>query len=167
MGLTSCAAGPEVTPRITPGTAAAPREVNVITREWTFVPPVVDLVPGETVVLHVVNGGTEIHEAVFGPASTQQAWESAEAAAGNPPPGPTPAVSVPPDVAGLRIVVRSGERVDAMWTVPLEAANSPGYVVGCHIAGHFDRGMVVPVRWVLPGFDHVPGIESDRRGPTR
>ncbi len=48
----------------------------------------------------------------------QDAWEVAEAATVGAPPGPTPVVSVPPDVAGLRIVVRSGERVDVVWTVP-------------------------------------------------
>ena len=50
--------------------------------------------------------------------SVQDAWEVAEAATAGAPPGPTPVVSVPPDVAGLRIVVESGERVDVIWTVP-------------------------------------------------
>ena len=48
----------------------------------------------------------------------QDAWEVAEAATVGAPPGPTPVVSVPPEVAGLRVVVRSGERVDIVWTVP-------------------------------------------------
>ena len=51
--------------------------------------PTVDLVPGETVLLHVVNGGLEVHEAVIGDSSIQDAWEAAEAAA-RAPPGPTP-----------------------------------------------------------------------------
>ena len=61
--------------------------------------------PGETVLLHVINGGLEVHEAVIGDAAVQDAWEVAEAATVGRPPGPTPVVSVPPDVAGLRIVV--------------------------------------------------------------
>ena len=65
-------------------------------------PTSLDLVPGETVLLHVVNGGLEIHEAVIGDRRVQDAWEAAEAAHGRAPPGPTPVVSVPPDVAGLR-----------------------------------------------------------------
>ena len=49
----------------------------------------------------------------------QGAWEVAEAATVGAPPGPTPMVSVPPGVEGLRIVVHSGERVDVTWTVPV------------------------------------------------
>ncbi len=128
--------------------------MNVIAKEWTFLPGVVDLVPGETVRLQVVNGGTEIHEAVFGGQSIQAAWEVAERAAAGAPPGPTPVVSVPPDVAGLRVVVRSGERADVLWTVPSPPPPPDAFVVGCHIPGHYDQGMVVPVRWV--GRDGVP-----------
>ena len=62
--------------------------------------------PGETVLLHVINGGLEVHEAVIGDAAVQDAWEVAEAATAGAPPGPTPLVSVPPGVAGLRVVVR-------------------------------------------------------------
>ena len=39
-------------------------------------------------------------------------------------PGPTPVVSVPPGVAGVRIVVKSGERVDLVWTVPADGPAS-------------------------------------------
>ena len=63
------------------------------------------------------------------------------------PPGPTPVVSVPPDVAGLRVVVTSGERVDVVWTVPASGADG-AWFVACHIADHYERGMVIPVRWV-------------------
>ena len=111
-----------------------------------FSPPVVDLVPGETVLLHVLNGGLEVHEAVIGNQGVQDAWEAAEAAAAPAPPGATPAVSVPPGVAGVRIVVRSGERVDLVWTVPPTAADVGGLIVGCHIPGHYAKGMHVPVR---------------------
>lgn len=136
---------PPPTPSIVPGSSAAPRDVNLIARDYVFVPPVLDLVPGETVTLHLVNGGLDVHEAVIGDAAVQDAWEAAEAAAADPPPGPTPAVSVPPDVAGLRIVVESGQRVDVEWTVP---STSEALVVGCHIPGHWDQGMRIPVRFV-------------------
>ena len=101
-----------------PGASGAPREVNLIAKDYSFLPDALDLAPGETVLLHVINGGLEVHEAVIGDAAVQDAWEVAEAATVGAPPGPTPVVSVPPDVAGLRIVVRSGERVDVVWTVP-------------------------------------------------
>jgi len=108
----------------------------------------VDLVRGETVLLHVVNAGLDVHEVVIGDTATQDAWEVAEAAVAGAPPGPTPVVSVPPDRAGLRIVVASGQRTDALWTVP--AAPGPTLIVGCHIPGHWARGMQVPVRFIEP-----------------
>lgn len=144
-------AAPAATPPIQPGSSSVPREVNVIAKDYAFVPPTVDLVPGETVLLHVINGGLEIHEAVIGDMRVQDAWEVAEAATEGHPPGPTPVVSVPPDVAGLRIVVASGQRVDVLWTVPEDAGSAVGgWYVGCHIPGHWSKGMVVPVRFVGP-----------------
>ena len=154
MCLGACDQGaPPPTPPITPGTAAAPREVNVIARDWSFQPAAVDVVAGETVLLHVVNGGLDVHEAVIGDAAAQDAWERAEAsaaAAGGQRPGPTPRVSLDPSIGGLRVVVGSGQRVDTVWTVPAEAP-AGGLVVGCHIPGHWAKGMVVPVRFVQHG----------------
>jgi uncharacterized cupredoxin-like copper-binding protein len=134
------------TPPIRPGTSAAPRDVNVILKDWVFLPDPVDLAPGETVLFHVINGGLEIHELVLGPTAVQDAWETAEAAAANPPPGPTPLVTVPEAVAGLRVVVASGQRVDVTWTVPDDRATVGGLVVGCHIPGHWEKGMRAAVR---------------------
>jgi uncharacterized cupredoxin-like copper-binding protein len=151
--VAACADAPAATPPITPGTGSEPRDVNVIAREYAFVPQVVDLVPGETVRLHVINGGLEIHEAVVGDGSAQAAWESSEAAVAEHPPGPTPLVEAPPGFDGVRVVVGSGQRVDTVWTVPADAASQPWFV-GCHIPGHFAKGMVVPVRFV--GVDGVP-----------
>ena len=147
LTVAACTASPAGTPAITPGTSGAPREVIIVARDDRFSPAVLDLVPGETVVLRVVNGGLETHEAIIGDEAVQAAWEAAEAAVAGAPPGPTPAVSVPPEVAGLRVVVRSGERMDVVWTVP----DTPGLIVGCHIAGHYARGMRSPVRFVVPG----------------
>lgn len=118
-------------------------------RDYAYVPPQVDLVPGETVVLHVINGGLVIHEAVLGDMPAQLAWEAAEAATVGAPPGPTPFVSPPPGFDGTRIVVGSGQLLDVTWTVPADAASAPsGWFVGCHIPGHWAKGMVVPVRFV-------------------
>ena len=66
---------PRATPPIVPGGSATPREVNIITKDYSFLPDAVDLVPGETVLLHVINGGLEVHEAVLGDAAVQDAWE--------------------------------------------------------------------------------------------
>ncbi len=146
--VAACGAVPATaTPPIVPGSSSSPREVNIIAKDYSFLPDAVDLAPGETVLLHVINGGLEVHEAVIGDAAVQDAWQAAEAATAGRPPGPTPVVSVPLDVAGVRIVVRSGERVDLVWTVPSGAASERPWVVGCHIPGHWDRGMQVPVHW--------------------
>ena len=153
--VVACEAGPPPpTPPISPGSSAAPREVNIIAKDWQFLPPTVDLVPGETVLFHIVNGGLEIHEVVIGDRTVQDAWEAAEAATVGHPPGPTPAVSVPPEVAGLRVVVASGQRVDVTWTVPSDVpagVAADQLLVGCHIPGHWEKGMVVPIRLVQPG----------------
>jgi FtsP/CotA-like multicopper oxidase with cupredoxin domain len=156
-GIAGCsAAGPAPTGVIVPGASASPREVNIIARDYTFTPDTVDFVPGETVLLHVINGGLEVHEAVIGDGAVQDAWEAADAATAGRPPGPTPVVSVPPGVAGIRVVVKSGERVDLTWTVPADAATAGRpWVVGCHIPGHWERGMQVPVRWVGSGSSSV------------
>ncbi len=144
----ACSGDAPATPPISAGTAGTPREVNIIAKDYSFQPSTVDLVPGETVLLHVINGGLEVHEVVIGDAAVQDAWEAAEAAAANPPPGPTPVVSVPPGVAGIRIVVSSGQLVTLRWTVPLD----PGPIlIGCHIAGHWAKGMQAAIRLVTPG----------------
>ena len=116
--------------------------------------------PGETVLLHVINGGLEIHEAVVGDGRSQLAWEAAEAAVAEHPPGPTPFVADPAGFDGVRVVVGSGQRVDTVWTVPADAA-SGAWFVGCHIPGHFGKGMVVPVRFVGP--DGLPAADRPRR----
>ena len=140
------------TPPITPGAGSAPRDVNIVMRDYSYVPSVVDLVPGETVTFRVLNGGLETHEAILGDIDTQMAWEDAEAATIGHPPGPTPEVPAPDGFDGVRIVVESGKRLDVTWTVPADAAAAPGgWFVGCHIPGHWAKGMVVPVRFVGPG----------------
>lgn len=147
-----CDAGPPpVTPTPVAGTPAAPREVNLIAKDYSFQPATLDLIPGETVLLHVINGGLEVHEAVIGDDAVQMAWENAEAATVGAPPGPTPVVSVPPDISGVRVVVRSGELVDLRWTVPADVLDTPdatGWTVGCHIPGHLANGMSIPIRWI-------------------
>jgi uncharacterized cupredoxin-like copper-binding protein len=47
----------------------------------------------------------------------------------------------------LRVVVASGERVDVVWTVPPDAEEDGPWFVACHIPGHLERGMQIPVRW--------------------
>jgi uncharacterized cupredoxin-like copper-binding protein len=152
-----CVGGPATTPPISPGSSASPRDVNIIAKDYSFLPPEVDLVPGETVMLHVINGGLDVHEVVIGDSAVQDAWETAEAAAANPPPGPTPLVTVPAGTAGVRIVVQSGQRVDLLWTVP---ADPGALLIGCHIPGHWAKGMQASIRFVAPNDAGGPGSPS-------
>jgi uncharacterized cupredoxin-like copper-binding protein len=151
--LAACSSAPAATGPISPGASGSPREVNIIAKDYFFLPDSLDLVPGETVLLHLINGGLVVHEAVIGDASVQDAWEAAEAATASAPPGPTPVVSVPPDVSGIRIVVASGQRIDLAWTVPsgVGGPRASPWIVGCHIPGHWGRGMQIPVDWVASG----------------
>jgi uncharacterized cupredoxin-like copper-binding protein len=154
--LAACQAGPGTTPAITPGTPAHPRVVVILASEFAFTPPVVDLVPGETVLLQIVDGGVAAHEAVVGDQAVQDAWEAAEAEISSAPPGPqgqTPGASVDPTIsaAGLRIPVASGQRVDVTWLVPIDALTRGAWSIGCHILGHLAAGMIVPIRFVGPG----------------
>ncbi|HLY15035.1 MAG TPA: hypothetical protein VKR24_11855 [Candidatus Limnocylindrales bacterium] len=148
LALAACSGDAAATPPISPGTAATPRDVNIIAKDYSFEPGEIDLVPGETVLLHVINGGLDVHEVVIGDPQVQDAWEAAEAAAANPPPGPTPLVTVPAATAGLRIVVQSGQLMNVLWTVP---ANPGPLLVGCHIPGHWAKGMQASIRFVTPG----------------
>ena len=117
---------------------------------YRFDPDPVELAPGETVLLHLINAGLEVHEVVIGDESVQDAWEAAEAATVGAPPGSTPLVSVAPGQAGLRVVLRSGERADVLWTVPAAIA-PPLLIVGCHIPDHWAKGMSARVAVLVPG----------------
>jgi uncharacterized cupredoxin-like copper-binding protein len=162
--VAACGAGaPPATPPVVPGSSAAPREVNVVLKDWIFLPDPVDVVPGETVLLHVVNGGLEIHELVIGDLAVQDAWEAAELATIDAPPGPTPMVSVPPDVSGIRVVVPSGQRMDVTWTVPASAAEVGKLLLGCHIPGHWQKGMRAGV--VVAGSSPPPGTSAGSSPP--
>jgi len=155
VSLAACGSDvPPSSPPISPGTVAAPRELNIIMKDYAYIPAEIDVVPGETVLLHVVNGGLEVHEVVIGNAAIQDAWEVAEAATVGAPPGPTPLVTVPPGLEGIRVVAASGERVDVTWTVPsvpAAGASPEPLIVGCHIPGHRAKGMQAPVRFVSSG----------------
>jgi plastocyanin len=153
----ACEAGPAAaTPQPSAGSSDRPREVNLVMRDYSFAPDPVDLIPGETVRLQVVNAGLDWHEAVVGDQAVQDAWEVAEGATVGAPPGPTPVVSVAPELAGLRIVVPSGGRVDAIWTVPSDPAEVGRLLIGCHIPGHYAKGMRAGIR--------IPGVGAPGQG---
>lgn len=159
-----CASTVPATPRITPGIVSAPRQVNLIMKDYLYMPGIVDLVPGETIQLNVINGGLDTHEVVIGPQDVQAAWAEAERPAANPPPGPTPKVSVPPELEGVRVVAKSGETRTIIYTVPDDFSEL--LLLQCHISDHLERGMAGAVRFVAPGGDPLDaaGSGSGRSG---
>jgi len=141
------AGAPAPTPGPTgqPGTDGAPRDVNVIMRDYHFDPTPLYLYPGETIRLNVFNGGMVEHELVLGDAAVQSAWDIADAAATPPAPFATaPPASVNPDDAGLRVVLASGGTASVIYHVPAAG----GLQMLCHLPGHLERGMAADVVFV-------------------
>lgn len=136
------APGPTPAASTQPGTAASPREVNVIMRDYHFDPTPLYLYPGETVRMNVVNAGMIEHELVLGDAAVQQAWLEADALATPPAPFATaPPASVEPGVGGLRIFLASGASTSVVYEVP----QTGGLQMLCHIPGHLEKGMAADV----------------------
>jgi uncharacterized cupredoxin-like copper-binding protein len=133
---------PTPAPSAQPGTDAAPRDVNIIMRDYHFDPSPLYLYPGETLRLNVFNGGMVDHELVLGGATVQSAWTEADALA--TPPGPfasAPPASVDPTVSGLRILLGSGGSTSVIYHVP----SSGDLQMLCHLPGHLERGMAADV----------------------
>ncbi|MGH2468079.1 MAG: hypothetical protein ACRDGL_10190 [Candidatus Limnocylindrales bacterium] len=149
----SCGGDLSATPPgpIVPGTSAHPRAVNVILRDYVFVPTPILLVPGETVRFQLINGGLVEHEFVLGPQLLQDAYERADAAAAPSLPDATARpVSLAPALAatGLRIVLASGHQASVLYRVPSRQA--PTLLLECHIPGHLAKGMVGRIAYVAP-----------------
>jgi uncharacterized cupredoxin-like copper-binding protein len=123
----------------TPGSADAPRPINVIMRDYHFDPTPVVLVPGETVRITVFNAGMVEHELTLGDAAVQEAWAEADAAATPPIPfASAPPASVPPSIGGLRVLLGSGEQATVEYRVPA----SGELRLLCNLPGHIARGMI-------------------------
>jgi uncharacterized cupredoxin-like copper-binding protein len=121
------------------GTAAQPRDVTVIMRDYRFDPTPVVLAPGETVRFTIFNGGLIDHDFVIGAEAVQRAWHAADAAATPPSLLATPPpASVPPDTGGLRVLLGSGQQAVVEYTVPV----GQQLALLCHIPGHIEKGMV-------------------------
>ena len=124
-------------PLASPGTAAAPRDVNVIMRDYHFDPTPLYLFSGETVRLTVVNAGMVEHELVLGDAAVQDAWAQADAAGTAAPFATAPPASAPAGTGGLRIMLPSGGTATVTYVVPDGAP-----LLQCNLPGHKERGMV-------------------------
>ena len=134
------AARPVASPALgQPGTAAAPREVTVILRDYRFDPTPLYLYRGETIRLTVVNAGMVEHELVLGDAAAQSAWAQADAAATPGAPFATaPPASAPAGTGGLRVVLLSGASTSVLYEVP----GAGDVLLLCNLPGHQERGMI-------------------------
>lgn len=150
IGAQRSAAPPPTVVIDRPGTAASPRPVVVLMRDFLFDPTPFVLVAGETVAITVIDAGLEPHEMVLGDASVQAAWSAANAAATPPAPFATrPPPSVGPDVGGVRVWLDTGQRETVIYEVP----TTGDLQLLCHIPGHIERGMIgrVELRTSLEG----------------
>ncbi len=130
-----------------PGTADAPRPINVIMRDYRFDPTPVILIPGETVRITLFNAGMVPHEMSLGDAAVQLAWAQADAAATPPVLFATaPPASVPPGTGGLRVVLDSGQQQVVEYIVPPDGE----VLLLCNLPGHVERGMVGAVELRAP-----------------
>ncbi len=121
------------------GTAAEPRDVTVIMRDYRFDPTPIVLVPGETVRFTIFNGGLVEHDFVIGDEAVQRAWHIADAMA--TPTGllaTAPPASVPVGTGGLRVLLGSGQQAVIEYTVPSDQQ----LALLCQIPGHIENGMV-------------------------
>jgi uncharacterized cupredoxin-like copper-binding protein len=142
------AATPAAAPDLSqPGTADQPREVNVILRDYVFNPTPLYLAPGEVVEFNLINAGLVAHEFVLGDDAVQAAWAAAHAAVTAPAPFATPPpASVPPDRAGVRVLLTTGASTSVIYAVP-----SAGRLeLVCHLPGHVEQGMVGDVVLAVP-----------------
>jgi len=134
------AARPVASPALgQPGTAATPRDVAVILRDYHFDPTPLFLYRGETIRLTVINAGMVEHELVLGDAAVQSAWAQADAAATPGAPFATaPPASAPAGTGGLRVVLPSGGTASVLYEVPDEG----DVLLLCNLPGHQERGMI-------------------------
>lgn len=139
IGMQRSSAPPPDVEIASAGTAAAPRDVTVIMRDYRFDPTPIVLVPGETVRFTIFNAGLIDHDFVIGDEAVQRAWHAADAAATPPSVLATaPPASVPPGTGGLRVLLGSGEQASVEYEVPTGQA----LALLCHIPGHIEKGMV-------------------------
>lgn len=110
--------------------AAATRTVEVVADDpYRFRPEGLEVESGETVTFVVTNEGRQEHEFVLGDAQYQEA-HAEEMAAGEM------------HHEGNAVMVAPGATEELTWTFP----ESGEVLYGCHVAGHFQGGMVGAIR---------------------
>lgn len=110
-----------------PGSAsAATRTIEIVTSDpYRFAPAAFEVESGETVTFVVTNEGEQEHEFVLGDVAYQES-HGEEMAAGE----------AHHDANGVTIA--PGDTEELTWTFPEQGQ----VLFGCHVAGHYDAGMV-------------------------
>lgn len=128
----SAAPEPVASPAVVPGTADAPRVIDVTMGNFFFEPGAISVQAGETIRFVAHNPTTIMHELVIGDAEEQEhhAMEMAEAMAHAD--GDDHMMAEPNELE-----VEPGETSELVWTF-----DEPGeFLLGCHVAGHWEAGM--------------------------
>ncbi len=124
-------------------TVVADRVVMITMTEFAFTPDVIDVAVGETVQFVFTNTGVIEHEAVLGDAHVQDEHEAAMQAmdpadmgdmdhgAGDDHHGAIPSVTV---------------TTGAVGTFTHTFTDASELLIGCHLPGHWDAGMIATVR---------------------
>jgi len=129
---------PEPTIAFTPGTAAAPRVVEVSANDLLqFTPGFVQVAKGETVTFKIHNAGKAVHEFMVGPLA--DAFADKEG---------TPEVA---DIAG-------GDSKSITTTFD---GDGP-FAFACHAPGHFEHGMLGYIQLVGPGAPTIGTKDNPR-----
>ena len=110
--------------------SAATRTVEVVTEDpYRFAPRALEVESGETVTFVVTNEGRHDHEFVLGDVQYQESHAEEMTAGGM-------------HHEGNAVTVAPGATEELTWTFP-----ETGQVLyGCHVAGHYDAGMVGAIR---------------------
>lgn len=106
--------------------SAATRTVEIVAHDpYRFEPEELEVESGETVTFRVTNEGSREHEFVLGDAEYQESHgrEMASGAMHH---------------EGNAVTLAPGATEELTWTFPAEG----DVLFGCHVAGHFDAGMV-------------------------
>jgi len=129
---------PEPTVPFTPGTAAAPRVVEVSANDLLqFTPGFVQVAKGETVTFKIHNAGKAVHEFMVGP--LKDAFADKEGT---------------PEVADIA----AGESKSITTTFD---GDGP-FAFACHAPGHFEHGMLGYIQLVGPGARTVGTKDNPR-----
>jgi uncharacterized cupredoxin-like copper-binding protein len=131
-------AAPAPTLGFTPGTAAAPRVVQLSANDLLqFTPGVVQVAKGETVTFQIHNVGQAVHEFMVGPLA--DAFADKE--------GTAEVADIGPDQTG---------------SITTSFAGDGPFAFACHAPGHFEHGMLGYIQLVGPGAPTVGTKDNPR-----